>query len=90
MLYSPKNMYYICPNCKGVFTPAPPDDDCAVRMVEDEIAKLMREKYKSNLPAKDPIPAGEAIKGGGGSKCKGRNKIGQMRKKSVKQLYNEL
>lgn len=51
-----------------------------------EIAKLMREKYKSNLPPKDPIPAGEAAKGGGGSKSKGRDRKGLMQKKSLSQI----
>lgn len=77
-------MYYICPECKGVFTPAPPDDDGAVKMVEDEIATLMREKYKSNLPAKEPIPCGEALKGAGGGK--GRSRKGDLKKKSLAQI----
>ena len=86
MIYSPRSMYYICPECKGVFTPAPPDDDGAVKMVEDEIATLMREKYKANLPAKEPIPCGEALKGAGGGKCKGRSRKGDLKKKSLAQI----
>lgn len=67
----------------------PKDDDYVEKEVSDEIKELMQEKYKANLPAKEPIPAGEAMKGGGG-KSKGQSKKGLMQKKSLSQLYKEL
>ncbi|MBP2629868.1 MAG: hypothetical protein H6Q70_496 [Firmicutes bacterium] len=90
MLYSRKSKHYICPECTGVFTPMPKDDDYAASTIRDEITQLMQEMYKANLPPKDPIPAGEAAKGGGGSKSKGQSKKGLMKKKSLSQLYKEL
>ena len=68
----------------------PRDDDYVEKEVSDEIKELMQEKYKANVPAKEPIPAGEAMKGGGGSKSKGQSKKGLMQKKSLSQLYKEL
>lgn len=89
MLYSPKNRRYICPKCTGVWTPKLRDDDRAAKLVEDEIGGLMTQLYPANLPAKDPIPAGEALKGGGGSKSKAGGKK-PVKKKSLNQLYREL
>lgn len=91
MVYSPKNRRYICPKCTGIWTPKQRDDDRAAKLVEDEldeIGGLMVEMYPANLPAKDPIPAGQALKGGGGSKSKASKKA--TKKKSLNQLYREL
>lgn len=90
MLYSRKLEYYICPNCSGSFIPAEKDDHYIRSIHNDEIKMLMCEMYKSNLPPKDPIPAGQALKGTGSSKTKGQSKKGLMKKKSVNQLYKEL
>lgn len=88
MLYSQKNKWYICAKCKGYFTVTPRDDDYAIKIAEDEIVELMREMYAANLPAKDPIPAGRAAKGGGSRSKSGGKKA--PRKKTVHQLYREL
>lgn len=45
--------------------------------------------YLANLPAKDPILEGQALKGGGGSKSKTGGKK-PVKKKSLNQLYREL
>ena len=70
--------------------PMQQDDDYADKEVSDEITELMKGMYKANLPAKTPIPAGQALKGVSGSKCKGQSKQGLMKKKSLNQLYKEL
>ena len=90
MLYSSKNKRYICPVCKTITMPMQQDDDYADKEVSDEITELMQGMYKANLPAKTPIPAGQALKGVSGSKCKGGSKQGLMKKKSLSQLYKEL
>lgn len=86
MLYSRKNKRYICPSCKTITLPMPKDDDYVEKEVSDEIKELMQEKYKANLPAKEPIPCGEALKGVGGGKCKGRSRKGDLKKKSLAQI----
>ena len=70
--------------------PMQQDDDYVDKEVTDEITELMQGMYKANLPANAPIPAGQALKGVSGSKCKGGNKQGLMKKKSLSQLYKEL
>ena len=70
--------------------PMQQDDDYVDKEVTDEITELMQGMYKANLPAKDPMPAGHALKGVSGSKCKGGSKQGLMKKKSLSQLYKEL
>lgn len=82
MIYDTKNDRHVCPNCKAQVWHYNHDDP----VVEDEITKLMREKYKSNLPPVNPIPAGGPSKGGGGSKAKGRSNKGAMQKKSLSQI----
>ncbi|WP_110955196.1 hypothetical protein [Anaerosinus massiliensis] len=90
MVYSRKSKHYICPDCTGVFTPIPKDDDYAANATKNEVMELMYGMYKANLPPKEPIPAGGPLKGGGGSKSKGQSKKGLMKKKSLSQLYREL
>lgn len=86
MVYDKENDRYICPECHGIFIPGQKDDPY---IENDVIASLMREKYKSNLPAVDPLPSGRAAaKGGGGSK--GGNRKGDMRKKTVAQINAQL
>lgn len=86
MVYDKENDRYICPECHGIFLPGQKDDPY---IENDVIAALMREKYKSNLPAVNPLPAGEALKGAGGGGCKGRKKDG-MQKKSLSQINASL
>ena len=86
MLYSSKNKRYICPVCKTITMPMRQDDDYVDKEVTDEITELMQGMYKANLPAKAPIPAGEALKGVSGSKCKGGSKKADLKKKSLSQI----
>jgi hypothetical protein len=87
MVYDKENDRYICPKCHGIFYPGDKDDP---HIENDVITTLMREKYKANLPPVDPLPAGEALKGAGGGSSKGRSRKGEMKKKSLNQLYKEL
>ena len=66
--------------------PMQQDDDYVNKEVTDEITELMQGMYKANLPAKDPIPAGRALKGASGSKCKGGRKKADLKKKSLSQI----
>lgn len=81
MIYINKLDMHFCPQCKAR-TYHSHEDDC----IEDEIKELMQDLYKSHLPKKEPLPAGEALKGAGGSKSKGRNRKGDMQKKSLSQI----
>ncbi len=79
MDYDSKQDFYKCPECGTEVWPVSNFDN-------DEITSLMRDKYKANLPAKEPLPAGSAAPGGGGSKNKGRSRKGDMKKKTLAQI----
>ena len=81
MVYINKLDMHFCPKCK-VRVYHSNDDD----YYEDEIISLMRDLHKTHLPKKDPIPAGHALLGGGGSKSKGRSREGDMKKKTLSQI----
>jgi len=83
MVYDKENDRYICPECHGIFYPGDKTDP---HIENDVITSLMREKYKSNLPPVEPLPAGEALKGAGGGSSKGRSRKGDLKKKSLSQI----
>ena len=85
MLYDKKQDFHKCPEC-GTEVWMNIEEDSLKSDEDEEIDALMREKYKANLPAKEPIPAGGALLGGGGSKSKGRSRKGDMKKKSLSQI----
>jgi len=80
MTYSSKQDFYKCPECGTEVWPETSNAE------NDEIASLMCERYKANLPAKEALPAGEALLGSGGSKSKGRSRKADMKKKSLAQI----
>lgn len=88
MLYDKKNDRHFCPACMVQVWHYDKDEPIPDN---SEIAKLMREMYKANLPAKDPIPAGRAMSGRGGNKSSKRHGDREkLKRKTVGQLYKEL
>ena len=79
MKYNEQDDFYKCPKC-GIEVWYPIESKS-----QDEVVQMMQEKYKSNLPPKDYLPAGEAAKGGGGS-SNGKSNSSAMKKKSLSQI----
>lgn len=80
MIYKPDG-YFKCPHCKSEVWPN--------QLPPDELEVFYGEMAKTHYST-DALPAGEALKGRGGSGNMGRNTDGSTKKKTPQQLYNQL
>lgn len=72
--------YFKCPVCKSEVWP---DED-----KPDELEKLMQDMRKTHYD-KEPLPAGQAVRGKSGCHASGRSNT-QIKDKTPQQLYNQL
>ena len=77
---------FVCPQC-GVEVWFPMSDS-EKSQEHDELYDMMRDMSRTHGGI-EPLPAGEALKGGGGSNAAGK-KNGPAKKCSQQQLYNQL